>query len=93
MASPIHLDLWHDYLRQLKAFFPGFSSEDGNRIYAAPLTSVGISIGQSISQQIVNHDLFHIGDLLLPVNSPVFLPGPSYSQRLLRYLQAVEVVC
>ena len=68
-------------------------SEEDLRVYTAPLTSIGISIGRSIDQQIVNHDLFRIGDLLLPVNSPIFMPGPSYSQRLLRYLMAAQVVC
>jgi hypothetical protein len=92
MASPADLDLWHDYLRELKKFFEATGSEEDLRVYAAPLTSIGISIGRSIDQQIVNHDLFRIGDLLLPANSPVFIPSLSYSQRLLRYLLAAQVV-
>ena len=89
--SSTDLALWHDYLRQLKAFFP-FSSTDGSRIYAAPLTAVGISIGISIDQSIVNNDIFRVGDCLLPHDSPIFLPGLSYSKRLLRYLEAVKIV-
>ncbi|KAI9658795.1 MAG: hypothetical protein M1821_002355 [Bathelium mastoideum] len=88
-TSPADLDLWHAYLLQLKDFFP-FSDTDGSCIYVAPLTALGISVGQTIDQNIVNHDIFRIGDLLLPADSPVFLPGPSYSQRLLRFLQSVE---
>ncbi|EUC42284.1 hypothetical protein COCMIDRAFT_103928 [Bipolaris oryzae ATCC 44560] len=91
MTSPADLDLWHSYLRELKKIFEDNGTEDDLRVYAAPLTSIGISIGQSIDPQIVNHDLFRIGDLLLPAKNPVFMPGPSYSQRLLRYLQAAQV--
>lgn len=90
-ASPGDLDLWHAYLVQLKTFFP-FSDQDGSRVYVAPLTSVGISIGQTIDPSIVNNDIFRLGDLLLPPESPIFFPGPSYSQRLLRFLQSAAPV-
>jgi len=85
-------DLWHAYLRAISDYFPFAGSPDGYRIYTAPLTSFGVTIGRAVDTSIVNHDLIRLGDLLLPPDSPIFLPGLSYSKRLRRYLQAVVIV-
>ncbi|KAI8679325.1 hypothetical protein NCS57_00210200 [Fusarium keratoplasticum] len=82
-------ELWHAYLRAISDYFPFSEQPDGYRIYTAPLTSFGVTIGRAVDQSIVNNDIFRLGDLLLPPDSPIFLPRLSYSQRLRRYLQFV----
>ncbi|CAG7565814.1 unnamed protein product [Fusarium equiseti] len=81
--------LWHAYLRAISDYFPFSEEPDGYRIYTAPLTSFGVTIGKAVDPSIVNNDLFRLGDLLLPPDSPIFLPRLSYSKRLRRYLEAV----
>ncbi|RSL96387.1 hypothetical protein CEP52_011515 [Fusarium oligoseptatum] len=83
-------ELWHAYLRAISDYFPFSEQPDGYRIYTAPLTSFGVTIGRAVDPSIVNNDLFRLGDLLLPPESPIFLPRLSYSQRLRRYLQFVS---
>ncbi|KAF5705050.1 hypothetical protein FGLOB1_8190 [Fusarium globosum] len=90
-VKPADAELWHAYLRAISDYFPFSEKPDGYRIYTAPLTSFGVTIGRSIDPAIVNNDLFRLGDLLLPPDSPVFLPRLSYSQRLRRYLKCVVV--
>ncbi|KAF4438074.1 hypothetical protein FACUT_5237 [Fusarium acutatum] len=88
-VKPADAELWHAYLRAISDYFPFSEKPDGYRIYTAPLTSFGVTIGRAVDPAIVNNDLFRLGDLLLPPDSPVFLPRLSYSQRLRRYLKCV----
>jgi hypothetical protein len=92
IVKPADAELWHAYLRAISDYFPFSEKHDGYRIYTAPLTSFGVTIGRSVDPAIINNDLFRLGDLLLPPDSPVFLPRLSYSQRLHRYLQCAVVV-
>ncbi|KXH34357.1 hypothetical protein CSIM01_00268 [Colletotrichum simmondsii] len=89
--EPADAELWHAYLRAISDYFPFSEKPDAYRIYTAPLTSFGVTIGRGVDPAIVNNDLFRLGDLLLPPDSPVFLPRLSYSQRLRRYLKCVVV--
>ncbi|KAG8677545.1 hypothetical protein FPOAC2_03673 [Fusarium poae] len=91
IVKPADAELWHAYLRAISDYFPFSEKHDGYRIYTAPLTSFGVTIGRSVDPAIINNDLFRLGDLLLPPDSPVFLPRLSYSQRLHRYLQCAVV--
>lgn len=91
-VKPADAELWHAYLRAISDYFPFSEKPDGYRIYTAPLTSFGVTIGRAIDPAIINNDLFRLGDLLLPPDSPVFLPRLSYSQRLRRYLKCAVVV-
>ncbi|KAI8685423.1 hypothetical protein NCS55_00214300 [Fusarium keratoplasticum] len=83
-------ELWHAYLRAISDYFPFSEQPDGYRIYTAPLTSFGVTIGRAVDQSIVNNDIFRLGDLLLPPDSPIFLPRLSYSQRLRRLEKTKE---
>lgn len=87
-------DLWHSYAKQLAVWFSYNKTAHaaGMRIYTVPFTSTFITVGLDVSDAVKNYDLFRLGDLLLPPNSPVFIPKSSYSQRLLQYLQQVSIV-
>ena len=87
-------DLWHVYAKELGRWFSYDEAghEQGKRIYTVPFTSTFITVGLDVSEPVRNHDLFRLGDLLLPPNTPVFMPKSSYSARLLEYLQCVSIV-
>ena len=89
------LDLWYAYATRLKRIFiPSDDPLDHNlRIYMASLTSTGVTIGSSIPDAVTNSDIYRLGDMLLPEENPVFNPGASFSKRLKRYLDSVDVVC
>ncbi|KAG7409967.1 hypothetical protein Forpe1208_v011804 [Fusarium oxysporum f. sp. rapae] len=90
-VEPADAELWHAYLRAISDYFPFSDKSNGSRIYTAPLTSFGVTIGMAINPVTLNNDVFRLGDLMLPPDSPLFVPRLSYSQRLRRYLQAVSI--
>ncbi|OBS29442.1 hypothetical protein FPOA_03378 [Fusarium poae] len=86
-------DLWLAYGIKLKNTFAQTSTlGEDNRFYIAPLSSAGIAGGKNINSAITNHGVYTVGDTLLSLDEPVFLPSrQSYFQRCLSYSLNVEL--
>lgn len=78
-------NLWLAYGVKLKNTFAQSSTlGDNNRFYITPLSAAGIAAGNNINPAITNNGLYTVGNSLLSLNEPVFLPGrQSYFQRCL----------
>ncbi|CAI0650207.1 unnamed protein product [Colletotrichum noveboracense] len=87
LVSQADADLWLAYGVKLKNTFAQSSTlGDNNRFYIAPLSSACIAAGEDIDSAITNNGLYAIGDSLLSLDEPVFLPSrQSYFQRCLSY--------
>ena len=94
VPTDVESNLWNLYALKVKRFLEpsGLLSKD-TAIFIPPFNSLGPPIGTTPHPANTNSQIFKLGDMLLPADVPVFTPGPSYSQRLWRYLNAVQVVC
>ncbi|KAF4783504.1 hypothetical protein HER10_EVM0010722 [Colletotrichum scovillei] len=92
-VSKADADLWLAYGVKLKnTFAQSFTPGDNSRFYIAPLSCAGIAAGRNINSAITNNGVYVIGDTLLSLDEPVFLPGrQSYFQRCLSYANSVEL--
>ncbi|KAI8302262.1 hypothetical protein K4K59_000600 [Colletotrichum sp. SAR11_240] len=92
-VSQADANLWLAYGVKLKNTFAQSSTlGDNNRFYIAPLSSAGIAAGKKINSAITNNGLYAIGDSLLSLDEPVFLPSrQSYFQRCLSYANNVDL--
>ncbi|KXH34358.1 hypothetical protein CSIM01_00269 [Colletotrichum simmondsii] len=92
-VSQADANLWLAYAVKLKSTFAQSSTlGDNNRFYVAPLSSAGIAAGKNINSAITNNGVYAIGDTLLSLDEPVFLPSrQSYFQRCLSYSNSVDL--
>lgn len=89
-------NLWFNYYRQIANLLVGGGGSLGNDavIYVAPLTNQGIASGDWIPTQVTNNQLYRVANSLLPVDSPVYVPGSTkggYIQALQQYLNWVKL--
>ncbi|KAI8269951.1 hypothetical protein K4K58_012854 [Colletotrichum sp. SAR11_239] len=92
-VSQADANLWLAYGVKLKNTFAQASTlGDNNRFYIAPLSSAGIAAGKRVNSAITNTGLYAVGDTLLSLDEPVFLPSrQSYFQRCLSYAYNVDL--
>ncbi|KAJ0381887.1 hypothetical protein COL922a_013660, partial [Colletotrichum nupharicola] len=93
LVSQADADLWLAYDVKLKNTFAQSSTlGDNNRFYIAPLSSAGIAACEDIDSAITNNGLYAIGDSLLSLDEPVFLPSrQSYFQRCLSQEKTAQI--
>ncbi|KAF4339516.1 hypothetical protein FBEOM_6578 [Fusarium beomiforme] len=86
-------DLWLAYGIKLKnALSQSPTLGSGTRFYIAPLSAAGIAAGRNIDEAIKNNGVYSVGDTLLDLDHPVFLPSrQSYFQRCLSYCGSVDL--
>lgn len=97
-VSQADANLWLAYgVKLMNTFAQSSTLGDNNRFYIAPLSSAGLAAGKRINSAITNYGLYAIGDSLLSLDEPVFLPSRhSYFQRCLSYvtlLDLYEITC
>ncbi|EWG44669.1 hypothetical protein FVEG_05674 [Fusarium verticillioides 7600] len=92
-VSQADANLWLAYGVKLKNTFAQASNlGDENRFYIAPLSSAGIAAGKRINSAITNNGVYAVGDTLLSLDEPVFLPSrQSYFQRCVSYANSIEL--
>ncbi|EXF84414.1 hypothetical protein CFIO01_02729 [Colletotrichum fioriniae PJ7] len=92
-VSKADADLWLAYGVKLKnTFAQSITLSGNNRFYVAPLSYAGIAAGTKVNPAITNNGVYVIGDSLLSLDEPVFLPGQqSYFQRCLSYANSVDL--
>ncbi|KAJ4123177.1 hypothetical protein NW768_009705 [Fusarium equiseti] len=86
-------DLWLAYGVKLKdALDEAPSLGSDSRFYIAPLSAAGIAAGKKIPNEIKDNGVFNVGDALLDLDQPVFLPtSQSYFQRCQSYCSSVAL--
>ncbi|KAI9685687.1 MAG: hypothetical protein M1822_004247 [Bathelium mastoideum] len=86
-VSQTDANLWAAYGVKLKnQILESSGLGQDQRFYIAPLSSTGIAAGKNIDEAIKNMGVYNVGDALLDLDSPVFLPSrQSYSQRCQLY--------
>ncbi|CAG7565813.1 unnamed protein product [Fusarium equiseti] len=86
-------NLWLAYGVKLKSALSQAPSVGPNsRFYIAPLSAAGIAAGKRIQNDIKNNGVYNVGDALLDLDQPVFLPTrQSYFQRCQSYCGSVAL--
>ncbi|GAB1311945.1 hypothetical protein MFIFM68171_02155 [Madurella fahalii] len=87
-------DLWKTFANKLmKSFTVGQDIGPKNRIYIPLLNSTTIPAGNNVSPAITNYGVARVGDSLLNVDNPMFVPSTdTYAKRCLQYLRAVYLI-
>lgn len=68
-------DLWLAYAVKLKdALSEAPSLGPDTRFYISPLSAAGIAAGKKTPNDIKNNGVYSVGDALLDLDQPVFLP-------------------
>ena len=68
-------NLWLAYAVKLKNELSQSPSLGSNaRFYVAPISAAGIAAGSKIPNNIMNNGVYNVGDALLDLDDPVFLP-------------------
>lgn len=86
MASPdtplqdVDKNMWKAYgVKLFSAAMQGTALGPGQRFYVAPLSSAGIAASATgnIPASITNQGVFNVGNTLLDINSPCYIPTRS----------------